>query len=56
MDNELLWEMLARHEGHDIRVRSYGSPAQDICLECDDCNEVILSAEIYTITERTDLE
>ena len=56
MDNELLWEALAQHEGHDVCIRSYGTPAQDICLECDDCGEVILSAETYTITERTDLE
>jgi hypothetical protein len=56
LDNKLLWEILAQHKGHDIHIRSYGNPAQDICLECDDCYEVILSAETYTIEERTDLE
>lgn len=55
MDNELLWSILAEHKNHNVQIRAYGNPVQDICLECDDCNEVILDSEVYTISERTDL-
>lgn len=51
MDNNLLWERLAAHRGHSVSIVSYGdkdSPS-DVCLECEDCNEVILDAELYTI-------
>lgn len=28
---------------------------KNISLECEDCNEVILDAELYTICEREDI-
>lgn len=55
-DNNLLWEKLLRHRGHNVSIVSYGDvddPA-DVCLECEDCDEVILDAEIYTICANDD--
>lgn len=46
----LLWDELKKHRGHHIRIASYG-----ISLECEDCNEVILDAELYTICGREDV-
>ena len=54
--DKILWNLLYLHRGHNVSIRIYGdenSPA-DVCLECDDCNEVILDAEIYTICARED--
>lgn len=54
--DNLLWDILKKHIGHDVSIVCYGEkddPA-DICLECNDCNEVILDAEIYTICTRED--
>ena len=53
----LLWDILAKHLGHSVVIAQYGnaeSPA-DICLECEDCGEVLLDAEIYTICAREDV-
>lgn len=39
-----------------LEIVSYGdleNPA-DICLECEDCGEVVLDAEIYTLCARED--
>ena len=55
-DNELLWNILKQHRGHKVVIATYGDwndPA-DICLECEDCCEVLLDAEIYTICARED--
>lgn len=52
--DNLLWDRLIGHAGHHVEIVMYGdedSPA-DVCLECWDCNEVILDAEIYTIIGR----
>lgn len=54
--DEILWNILLQHRGHDIDISTYGKwddPA-DICLECFTCNEVLLDAEIYTICARED--
>jgi len=54
--DKILWNLLYLHRGHNVSIRTYGdenSPT-DVCLECDDCNEVILDAEIYTICARED--
>ena len=56
--NMLLWNTLKKHIGHNISVVCYGNednPA-DICLECEDCGEVILDAELYTVVARNDPE
>lgn len=59
MNNEMdmiLWNELKKHRGHKVSIVSYGdydNPA-DICLECEDCNEVILDAELYTLYPRED--
>ena len=57
MNNDrLLWDILHEHLGHHVVIAAYGDcddPA-DIYLECEDCNEVLLDAELYTICTRED--
>ena len=50
----LLWDALKDHFGHDVKIACYGHPESpnDVCLECETCNEVILDAEIYTLSAR----
>lgn len=53
VDN-LLWNKLLQHRGHNVVIVSYGdanNPA-NVALECEDCHEVILDAEIYTLCAR----
>ena len=54
--NNLLWDILRKHINHRVHIRAYGNYEidHDICLECDDCGEVILDAGIYTICARED--
>lgn len=54
--NMTLWNELKKHREHNVRIVSYGNledPA-NICLECEDCGEVVLDAEIYTLCARED--
>lgn len=56
-DENMLWDLLLKHRGHQVAIAAYGdigSPA-DVCLECEDCNEVILDAELYTLSAREDI-
>ena len=51
LDSNLLWEILLVHRGHSVCIASYG-PSDNpvaVCLECEDCNEVIIDAEIYSL-------
>lgn len=53
--NMILWNELKKHRGHNVRIVSYGNwedPA-NICLECEDCGEVVLDAEIYETKQST---
>lgn len=45
----MLWDMLKSHIGHQVRIVAYGDTddPMDICLECEECGEVILGAELY---------
>lgn len=54
--NSLLWDILAKHYGHHVYVAKYGGhdDPQNVCLECEDCGEVVLDAELYTICARED--
>ena len=68
--NMVLWNELKKHRGHKVNIVSYGdwdNPA-DICLECEDCGEVVLDAnlksgeyrpltdtEYHILYDRTDL-
>lgn len=54
--NTFLWNRLKEHLGHSVEIVCYGDhdDPDDICLECKDCNEVILDAEIYTICASED--
>lgn len=41
-------EKLIAHIGHNVACVCYGditNPA-DVCIECEDCNEVLISAEV----------
>lgn len=51
-----LWHKLLKHRGHHVEIVSYGDVDDpvDVCLECNDCCEVILDAELYTLCARDD--
>lgn len=53
-DEDALWNLLLKHRGHNVGIVSYGDPDNpaDVCLECEDCGEVILDAELYTLSAR----
>ena len=53
----LLHDKLNKHRGHHISIASYGDwdDPENISLKCEDCNEVILDAELYTICGREDV-
>ena len=55
-DNNLLWDVLMQHRGHNVSIVSYGdwNIPDNVCLECKDCNKVILDAETTTICGRKD--
>ena len=58
-DDMLLWDALKKHIGHKVSIASYvdnDDNIVDICLECEDCNEVILDSEIYTLAARNNEE
>ena len=49
MKNNYMFKKLKPHIGHNITCVAYGdinNPA-DICIECEDCCEVLISAEDY---------
>ena len=55
--DKILWNILKKHIGHSVHINSYGEcdNPDSICLECYDCNEIILDAEFYTICAREDV-
>ena len=45
-----MYKTLKPHIGHNIVCVAYGdgeNPVVDICIECEDCNEVLISAESF---------
>ena len=44
-----MFEKLKNHVGHNVVCVTYGDSnnPQDICIECEDCNEVLVSAEFF---------
>ena len=56
--NEVLWNILFKHRGHKVEIATYGNynNPSDMCLECLDCNQVILDEDLYTITHRSNGE
>lgn len=54
--DSILWDILFHHWGHHVEISFYGdaNDPDDICLECMDCNEVLVDAGIYTICARED--
>ena len=53
-DEDMLWNLLLKHRGHNVAIVTYGDPdaPADVCLECEDCGEVVLDAELYTLSAR----
>lgn len=53
-EDDMLWNLLLKHKGHNVAIVTYGDPdaPADVCLECEDCGEVVLDAEIYTLSAR----
>lgn len=48
-----MFDKLRPHIGHDIVCVCYGDPndPNDICIECETCNEVLVSAETFEYEE-----
>ena len=44
-----IYEILKNHIGHKIVCVAYGNTdsPNDICIECEDCNEVLISSESF---------
>ena len=53
-EENLLWDTLKSHMGHEVEIAAYGDidDPVSICLEDLDTNEVILDAELYTLAAR----
>lgn len=52
---DTLWDILLKHKDHNVSIVTYGDPdaPADVCLECVDCGEVVIDAELYTLTAIT---
>ena len=48
-----IFEKLKHHIGHRITCVAYGDydNPSDICIECEDCNEVLISSESIATEE-----
>ena len=48
-----MFKKLKSHIGHNIACIAYGdiNDPHDICIECEDCNEVLVSAEDFNEME-----
>lgn len=53
MNTNYMFEKLRPHIGHRVVCSCYGDPENpaDICIECEDCWEILISAEDYTMEE-----
>lgn len=51
--NNYMYERLRPHIGHNVVCVDYGDKDEpaDICIECEDCNEVLISAETFDYEE-----
>lgn len=45
----MVYDLLKHHIGHKIVCVAYGdiNNPDDICIECEDCNEVLISSESF---------
>ena len=55
--DNLLWDILKRHHGHQVYVALYGDVDDpvSVTLECEDCGEIVLDGGLYTICAREDV-
>ena len=49
MDDNLLYERLSQHYGHNVVILKYGMGDGCYSLECEDCNEVICDTDCYDL-------
>ena len=50
MFRNYMYEKLRPHIGHNISCVAYGKDKEDpvdICIECEDCGEVLISSETF---------
>lgn len=49
-----MYERLRPHIGHKVVCSCYGDPDNpaDICIECEDCYEVLVSAETFDYEDK----
>lgn len=54
--NKNLWKILKAHRGHNVTITCYGDweNPDDICVECEDCGEVLISARDYELVSVED--
>ena len=55
MRKNFMYDKLKNHIGHNIVCVSYGDyhDPDDICIECEDCNEVLISTETFEEEKNT---
>ena len=55
---DILFNTLFKHRGHKVEIVVYGdwNNPDDVCLECADCNQIILDSEIYTICGKDEIK
>ena len=44
----LLYEILSQHAGHDVSIANYGNGI-NMTLECNDCNCVLFDTDLYDL-------
>lgn len=57
MDRHYMFERLRPHIGHKIVCTAYGETMNDladICIECEDCNCVLVSVETLEFEEENE--
>ena len=48
-EDTYLYECLAKHEGHNVRISKYGFVKGCMARECEDCNEIIFDTDVYDL-------
>ena len=48
INNNLLYDIMSRHAGHNVSITNYGAGA-NMTLECNDCNCVLFDTDVYDL-------
>lgn len=54
MVDNLLYDLLKRHVGHNVVISDYGDGA-NMSLECEDCGCVIFDTDLYDLCSADDM-